>query len=258
MKHRFISILILISFLLFSCSNSFDYKARYEAGKYEDIIENANEELSIKLNQDALYYLFVSQFKLGYIDDSLSAARLYSACYSSNIDQRLRDSLRILLFYSNDFEKCYAGEKLNSLFSMSETELIVYFSSLMKTEKYSQADALYNQNLSKLSLKSRCLMLIGGKASTDLIVSSLNELEAINDPDIDSILIQAINVLNERAEGSKLLDLALKHYDSSKDNLALVIGDIYRLSGDIIKARSYWSMAYKTYPDDVKQRLKYL
>ena len=67
-----------------------------------------------------------------------------------------------------------------------------------------------------------------------------------------------INVLNERAEGSKLLDLALKHYDSSKDNLALVIGDIYRLSGDIIKARSYWSMAYKTYPDDVKQRLKYL
>ncbi|MDD7589605.1 hypothetical protein, partial [Bullifex porci] len=81
MKHRFISILILISFLLFSCSNSFDYKARYEAGKYEDIIENANEELSIKLNQDALYYLFMSQFKLGYIDDSLSAARLYSACY---------------------------------------------------------------------------------------------------------------------------------------------------------------------------------
>ena len=45
MKHRFISILILISFLLFSCSNSFDYKARYEAGKYEDIIENAKEQV---------------------------------------------------------------------------------------------------------------------------------------------------------------------------------------------------------------------
>ena len=258
MKHRFISILILISFILFSCSDSFDYKTSYEAGKYEEIIENAYDELSQKLNQDALYYLFMSQFKLGYIDDSLSVARLYLSCYSSDIDQRLRDSLRILLFYSNDFEKCYAGEKLNNLFSMSETELIVYFSSLMKTEKYTQADALYNQNLSKLSLKSRCLMLIGGKASTELIISSLNELDATGDPDIDSILIQAINVLNERGEGIKLLDFALKHYDSSKDNLALVIGDIYLRSGDIIKARSYWSIAYTTYPDDVKQRLKYL
>ena len=98
MKLRIISILILISFLLSSCIKSFDYKASYEAGSYDLVIEHANEELSQKLNQDAIYYQFMSQFKLGYINDSLSAARLYSACYSSNIDQRLRDSLRILLY----------------------------------------------------------------------------------------------------------------------------------------------------------------
>ena len=55
-----------------------------------------------------------------------------------------------------------------------------------------------------------------------------------------------------------LLNLAIKHYNSSKDALALAIGDIYFYENDYSLARSYWSNAYKSYPEEVKLRLTYL
>lgn len=258
MKLRIISILILISFLLSSCIKSFDYKASYEAGSYDLVIEHANEELSQKLNQDAIYYQFMSHFKLGYIDDSLPSARLYVACYNSVQDQRLRDALRILLFYSNDAEKCFAGHIMKKYYTLSEAEMNAYFTALMRSEDYQEADIIYAESKVALSNKARCMMLINGKASSELIVSELRDLDEANDEDFDSILTQAINVLNERGEGSMLLNLAIKHYNSSNDALALAIGDIYFYENDYSLARSYWSNAYKSYPEEVKLRLTYL
>ena len=258
MKLRIYSLIILISIFFISCTPNFDYKAKYDSGSYEEIISNSKEVLSNKLDKDALYYLFMSQFKVGYIDESLPAARLYFACYKKDQDQRLRDSLRILLFYSNDREKCYVGKFMKSYFTLSEAEMIAYFTALMRVKDYNSADLIYNESKTTLSNKSRCVMLISGKASSELIMKELRDLDENPDSDFDSLLIQAINVLNERGDGDMILNLAIKHYDSSKDALALVIGDIYYYKQDIAKARSYWSNAYNSYTDEVKRRLKNL
>lgn len=258
MKLKIYSLIVLIFFLFISCTPNFDYKAKYDSGSYQEIIDYSKDVLSNKLDKDSLYYLFMSQFKMGYIDDSLSAARLYAACYKKDQDQKLRDSLRILLFYSNEAEKCYAGGLMKSYFTLSEPEMIAYFTALMRTKDYQLADVIYNESKTTLSTKSRCMMLISGKASSDLIIKELRDLDENPDSDFDSILIQAINVLNERGDGDLILNLAINHYDSSKDNLALAIGDIYFFKKDIAKARSYWSIAYTSYPDEVKRRLTYL
>ena len=64
--------------------------------------------------------------------------------------------------------------------------------------------------------------------------------------------------MNERREGESILELALSRYDSSKDELALVIGDIYFTLGDYTRARSYWSNAYDTFGNEVRARLTFL
>ena len=257
---KVIMTLLLISFLFVSCTPKTDFAALYSAGEYSSIVEQSDEILSADLDLEVLYYRMMSQFRLGAIDDSLSSARLYAACRDSSTDQKVRDALRIMLFYADASESCYAGRKLRERYTLSSAEALVYFASLMKTERYADADELYYSVRPSLTDEQAVMMLLGGKASTDSIISELTKWSTAisDDARFDSALISAINLLNERREGESILELALSRYDSSKDELALAIGDIYFTLGDSTRARSYWSNAYDTFGNEVRVRLTFL
>ncbi len=257
---KVIMTVLLISFLLCSCTPKTDFSALYTSAEYERIVEESELILHEDLDLDVLYYRMMSQFRLGAIDDSLISARLYAACRDTYSDQKTRDALRIMLFYAEPSESCYAGKKLSSRFTISAAEALVYFSSLMKTERYDEADKLYSSQRPNLTDRQAVLMLLGGRASSESILSEIKKWSNAIDEDneFDRALVSAIRLFNERGEGKMLLDLALARYDSSKDELALAIGDIYFTEGDAGRARSYWSNAYDTFSDEVKARLTYL
>ncbi|MGN0905863.1 MAG: hypothetical protein ACI4NM_01840, partial [Bullifex sp.] len=237
-----------------------DFHGLYEQGQYSVILDESDKILHSQLDPEVLYYRMMSQFRLGWVDDALSSARVYAACRDTFSDQKTRDALRIILFYASPAESCYAGRKLSSRFTLSATEALVYFSSLMKTERYSEANELYAAMRSVLTDQQAVMMLLGGKASGESILYEISRWSksVTDDAEFDSALISAIKLFNERGEGEKLLELALSRYDSSKDELALAIGDIYFTMGDGSKARSYWSNAYDSFAEEVKARITYL
>jgi len=250
---------LVFLFCLPSCKpKTSGFKTMYESGDYESVISKAGDLLEYKMDKDALYYKAMSEYKVGDMQSSVKSATLYSVLYSSEKDEKVRDTLRILLFYGDRKIGSFdPGDLLHSSYEMSKEEYEAYFVSLMDSALYEKANSIYLEIEGKLTKREKAMMLIHGKASSDLIISILDSMHAEEGESEEyiSTLTEAAKMMNERGEGMKIMQLLIESYGGGRNEVSLMIGDIYFKEGVRDRAIRYWTEAYASFPDEVRERL---
>ena len=107
---RLLLVLLVMSFLLFSCSEKESPESLYNQGKLKEAIALSDRILSESLDEDALYYKAVSYYSLDITGEAEEAATLYLLLYS---DGKYRtEALSIIFMTGSDSNALDAGKGL--------------------------------------------------------------------------------------------------------------------------------------------------
>lgn len=260
MKRILFFLLIITLFLLISCLNK-QPEGLYSASEYQEAIELSTDILKDNIDKDALYYRMMSYYKLKDYPKTCIDAELYIVLYNSDKDEKLHDTLRLSLYYSDAERAVVAGSFIESKFAMSKAETFAYFNALMLIEDYDKANAVYNNVRSSLSGKEATMLLSSAKASSVLILSNL-ELWYAEEGYSEELLNTVLGITNlfiTRGEGELLLPILHQiEPECTNSRIFLSIGDIYAASNSIQKARIYYSMAEEDFPTLTKIKLQTL
>lgn len=257
-KFSFFLILASFLFLFPSCNEEKNYLELYKSGNYEELLKETDSAIEKELSDDAIYYKMLCHYNLQQYSEAGDAALLYYAMYNSSNEEKTDDALRILLYYSSDpAVRLKAGSTICSHPGVLLRDQLVYYSVLMKNDLQDEASALYNVFREEISGRQAAVITLNARSSSTLIVSNLESWlsEEGRSEDFDNSVKTACSLLISRNEGSLILSLALSIWRESDNVLSILIGDIYAQMGQIEKARSYYSLAYRALPDIVEQRL---
>lgn len=248
-------------FAIMSCSPAYEWEANYQAGKWEEVIAEADRVLEDKIDSTALHYKALSHYNLKENDEAASAALLYYAMNSKTPDERLHDNLRVILYcHDSAVVRAWAGETLIESGLATTGDNVSLFSVYMEMGDYVAAADLYNAIRPGLSDRTAAMMCINARASSSLIVTNLEAWLSSQgeSAELETAVATSAAILLQRDEGYLILDLCDRLYDEGDNSLAIAIGDIHLQMGYPQAARRWYSSAYEEYPQVVMERLELL
>lgn len=195
---RLLAVLLVMSFLLFSCSEKESPESLYNPGKLKEAIALSDRILSESLDEDALYYKAISYYSLDITGEAEEAATLYLLLYS---DGKYRtEALSIIFMTGSDSKALDAGKELmeyDLLGHRGKTRLCLLYA---LNGDYNSFRSLYETIQGELTASENAYLLIVGRSDTSMILMAIERLLDEGSDYSDIIINRASRLLEKRGE----------------------------------------------------------
>lgn len=247
---RYLSAVLLL-FFLSSCSSEEEsiYSTLFNAGEYQQVIDNADTVLSRELNADALYFRTLSYYRLGFFEEAEDGAWFFLLTQSHD-KKYYYETAEILIRATDDYSLAlFAGNILYDAGRLNRVDYIPYYRALIAEGELERADSFYQAVLPTLSPYALALMNVRSRSSSDRITASLENLYDVSglSAEFISLMEEAIPLFIRRGDQSMLLSLIDYGY-AGDSYYALYIGDLFFSLGRLDDAAKYWAAAMDSYP----------
>lgn len=277
LRQRAILMLFFLFFVfclgcLVSCSNTATNLKKldeaFSSGDYARTMQLATQYLNNDFQSGYLLYKGVSAAFLRLPDESSRALGLYLAMTSESDDGRPL-ALRTMLDTATQtgslgqvISTAYELEDIGQGTLKSRKEL---YKALLVTGEQEQAEQVLNDMLSPmLAPKELCLLAVDAKASTSLLVSSLEAWLSELDKEDASLFLStyaaAVETARFRQDGEMLLPITKGVYEGGlytevgdASLVARCLGDLYASSGQKVLARRFWNEAVRLDGNSIAQ-----
>ena len=258
MFYRFCAILLFVFLSSCSAEKKSELETHFNEGQYSDVIDSASEILSETLDEEALYFRTLAEYRLGNSSSARDGSLFYLLAFGED-DSHYYDLAEILLRTSKGRKALFAGDILYDSGHLSRIDYLPYYSALVSSDNIERADDFFEAISPTLSEYDKAFFAISAERDSDRIVASLESLYAFSglDNSFISIMEKAIPLLIKRGDAAMLLNL-ISYGSGDSPEYSLYIGDVYFALGDIKEASTYWLKAMEAYPVQSDIRLRSL